>query len=112
MFEGFIGFLLGIWFVVFVIQQLFKHINQQLKEELEQESSATKQFKMHVELVGNQLLCYNNSTMAFICQGSSLKEVLDNFNKRFPGQGFDVTLVSEDAELIETLSKQKQLLDV
>jgi hypothetical protein len=48
--------------------------------------------------------------MAFICQGASLKEVLDNFNKRFPGQ--DVTLVSEDAGLIENLSKQKQLLDV
>jgi hypothetical protein len=106
MFEGFIGFLLGVLFVFFVIRQLFKHID----EAMTTESSDEDRFKLRVELVENQLLCYNNSTMTFICQGSSLKEVLDNFNKRFPGQ--DVTLVSEDAGLIEDLSKQKQLLDV
>jgi len=108
--EGFIGFLLGMLFVVLVIRQLFKHIEHQVAEAMEKESTVADQFKLRVELVENQLLCYNNSTMAFICQGASLKEVLDNFNKRFPGQ--DVTLVSEDAGLIENLSKQKQLLDV
>lgn len=110
MFEGFIGFLLGVLFVFFVIRQLFKHIEHRLAEAMTTESSDEDRFKLRVELVENQLLCYNNSTMTFICQGSSLKEVLDNFNKRFPGQ--DVTLVSEDAGLIEDLSKQKQLLDV
>jgi len=110
MFEGFIGFLLGVLFVFFVILQLFKHIEHRLSESMTTESSDQDRFKLRVELVENQLLCYNNSTMTFICQGSSLKEVLDNFNKRFPGQ--DVTLVSEDAGLIEDLSKQKQLLDV
>jgi len=110
MFEGFIGFLLGVLFVVFVIRQLFKYIEHRLSESMTTESSDEDRFKLRVELVENQLLCYNNSTMTFICQGSSLKEVLDNFNKRFPGQ--DVTLVSEDAGLIEDLSKQKQLLDV
>jgi hypothetical protein len=108
--EGFIGFLLGMLFVVLVIRQLFKHIEHQVAEAMNTGSSDQDQLKLRVELVENQLLCYNNSTMAFICQGSSLKEVLDNFNKRFPGQ--DVTLVSEDAGLIENLSKQKQLLDV
>lgn len=110
--EGFIGFLLGVLFVVLVIRQLFKHIEHQVAEAMEKESTVADQFKLRVELVGNQLLCYNNSTLAFICQGASLKEVLDNFNKRFPGKAMDVTLVSEDAELIEDLSKQKQLLDV
>lgn len=110
MFEGFIGFLLGVLFVFFVIRQLFKHIEHRLSDAMTTESSDEDRFKLRVELVENQFLCYNNSTMTFICQGSSLKEVLDNFNKRFPGQ--DVTLVSEDAGLIENLSKQKQLLDV
>jgi hypothetical protein len=88
-------------------------INRAINRILDQvvpESSEEDQFKLRVELVENQLLCYNNSTMAFICQGASLKEVLDNFNKQFPGR--DVTLVSEDAELIKNLTKQKQLLDV
>ena len=108
--EYFLVFVAGMAASLLILRWAINRAINRILGQMVPESSEEDQFKLRVELVENQLLCYNNSTMAFICQGASLKEVLDNFNKQFPGR--DVTLVSEDAELIKNLTKQKQLLDV
>ena len=108
--EYFLIFVAGMAASMLILRWALNRAINRMMERMVPESSEEHQFKLRIELVENQLLCYNNSTMAFICQGASLKEVMDNFNKQFPGQ--DVILVSEDAGLIENLSKQKQLLDV
>jgi pheromone shutdown protein TraB len=108
--EYFLVFVAGMAASLLILRWAINRAINRILGQMVPESSEEDQFKLRVELVENQLLCYNNSTMAFICQGASLKEVLDNFNKQFPGR--DVTLISEDDELIKNLTKQKQLLDV
>lgn len=110
--EGIIGFILGVLvtaaFLSWAIQRFVNKMLDQVETNAD-EAVEVGRIKLKVELVENQLLCYNSNTMSFVCQGSNLKEVLDNFNKQYPGQ--DVVLVSDDADLIEDLTNQKQLLD-
>jgi hypothetical protein len=40
--------------------------------------------RMRIELVDNQVLCYNVDTHEFICQGHTLDEVIEHFKQRFP----------------------------
>lgn len=49
------------------------------------QSAADNSMRMEVELVENQVMCYNADTKEFICQGQDLAEALKRFRQRFPG---------------------------
>ena len=48
--------------------------------------------RLEIEVVDNQVLCYNADTKEYICQGQTLAQVIDNFKQRFPVAG-DIKLV-------------------
>ena len=67
-------------------------------ETLEQEKStdaATR--RVEIEVVNNQVLCYNADTKEFVCQGQDLPQVIERFKQRFPGT-YDVKLVPANDE--------------
>ena len=48
--------------------------------------------RLEIEVVDNQVLCYNADTKEYICQGQTLAQVINNFKQRFPVAG-DIKLV-------------------
>lgn len=111
MLEGIIGFALGMVFTVTVINILLRRLIIKFLSMVEQDpetAANTSEIKIKIELVDNQLLCYNSSTMAFVCQGADLKEILDKFNSTYPNK--DIKLISDDADLIADLAQQKEKL--
>lgn len=111
MLEGVIGFVLGIVFTVVVVNILLQRLVAKFLAVVEQDpliKPDTSEIKIKIELVDNQLLCYNSSTMAFVCQGANLQEILDKFNATYPNK--DIKLISDDADLIADLAQQKEKL--
>lgn len=107
MLEGIIGFALGMVFTIVVIRQLIFKFLAMIEQDSETQVN-TNEIKIKIELVNNQLLCYNSSTMAFVCQGADLKEILDKFNSTYPNK--DIKLISDNADLIADLAQQKEKL--
>ncbi len=65
---------------------------------LEQEKAAdTATRRVEIEVVDNQVLCYNADTKEFVCQGQDLTQVIERFKQRFPGT-YDVKLVPANDE--------------
>lgn len=54
-------------------------------------------FILRVETVGDGFYIYNQITNEFVCQGKNKEEILQAFNKRFPGRK---ALVDQGHELI------------
>lgn len=96
-FTHLIAFLVGAIAATALIRWAADRFVNRLLAEIEKDSeqkAADNSIKMEVELVENQVMCYNADTKEFICQGQDLAEVLARFKQRFPG--IDGVLVPGD----------------
>ena len=62
-----------------------------------------------VEVDQNQYLCYNSITKVFVCQGQSLKEIVERFNQRYPEKS--AAIYNGDETAVRTLKSQLKDLD-
>jgi hypothetical protein len=62
-----------------------------------------------VEIDNNQYFCYNALTKDFVCQGYSLKEIIERFRLRFPHKA--AAIYDGDATAVRTLRNQMEELD-
>lgn len=101
--------LLGIvsWFVFTwaVSRYLESHQVGLIARDLDQE----RLIPLTVEVDQNQYFCYNSITKAFVCQGHSLKEIIDRFKQRFPEKA--AAIYDGDETAVRTLKSQLKDLD-
>jgi hypothetical protein len=66
-------------------------------DETPEQEKATATRRVEIEVVDNQVLCYNADTKEFVCQGQDLTQVIERFKQQFPGT-YDVKLVPANDE--------------
>jgi hypothetical protein len=71
-----------------------------IAQELEEE----KLIALTVEVDGDQFLCYNAQTMAFVCQGRDLEEIRKRFRERYPRK--NAAIYDGDESAVKTLKQQ------
>jgi hypothetical protein len=106
MMEFLLGALFGFGLAVFILNRAISKVVDSLREEINEIDKKTDahRIELAVEVDGNTYLCYNNSTKAFVCQGTSLKEIQQHFKDRFPD--FDGVIVSAPVEVLKALKQQ------
>jgi hypothetical protein len=62
-----------------------------------------------VEVDSDQYFCYNSITKAFVCQGHSLKEIVERFKQRYPEKS--AAIYNGDETAVRTLKSQLKELD-
>ena len=62
-----------------------------------------------VEVDQNQYFCYNSITKAFVCQGYSLKEIVERFKQLYPEKA--AAIYDGDETAVRTLKSQLKELD-
>lgn len=93
LFTHLVAFLAGAIAASALIRWAAERFVDRLLEEIEKEApSQSKETRLEIEVVDNQVLCYNADTKEYICQGQTLAQVIDNFKQRFPVAG-DIKLV-------------------
>ena len=88
-----VAFLAGAIAASALIRWAANRFIDRLLAEIEKEAPPqSKETRLEIEVVDNQVLCYNADTKEYICQGQTLAQVIDNFKQRFPVAG-DIKLV-------------------
>ena len=82
------------WAAERFVERLLAEVDKTLEQE-KAEDAATR--RVEIEVVDNQVLCYNADTKEFVCQGQDLPQVIERFKQRFPGT-YDVKLVPANDE--------------
>ena len=102
---GVVLFLLFVWVV-----------SRRIRIRFESELSTTMKNLAHerlialtVEIDNNQYFCYNALTKDFVCQGYSLKEIIERFRLRFPDKA--AAIYDGDETAVQTLRSQMKELD-
>jgi hypothetical protein len=102
---GVIAFLIFVWVVA-----------RRLRIQFESELTTTMKNLAHerlialtVEIDNNQYFCYNALTKDFVCQGYSLKEIIERFRMRYPNKA--AAIYDGDATAVQTLRNQMEELD-
>ena len=102
---GVIVFLLFVWLV-----------SRRIRIQFESELSTTMKNLAHerlialtVEIDNNQYFCYNALTKDFVCQGYSLKEIIERFRLRYPNKA--AAIYDGDETAVKTLRNQMEELD-
>lgn len=72
--------------------------------EIAQEIETEKLIALTVEVDGDQYLCYNAQTMAFVCQGRNLEEIRERFSQRYPSK--NAAIYNGDESAVRTLKQQ------
>jgi ATP-dependent exoDNAse (exonuclease V) beta subunit len=106
------GFIAAITFVNWAVNQMVHRIRQSLKEALkeadkpgvEDQVIEGKIIPLTIEVQNDLYYCYNSNTNQFVCQGADVEEIIQCFNKRFPG--LDAALESGDEQALNTLRQQ------
>lgn len=62
-----------------------------------------------VEVDQDQYFCYNTITKAFVCQGNSLKEIVERFKLRYPDKS--AAIYDGDETAVRVLKKQMKELN-
>jgi len=103
--EFLLGLLLGFGLAIFILNRAISKLVDSLREEFEEvDNTGSTRIELAIEVDGNTYLCYNNSTKAFVCQGTTLKEIQQNFKDRYPQ--FDGVIVSGPVEVLKSLKQQ------
>jgi hypothetical protein len=95
-----------IWFVFTWL--VSRHLERQIGsvvQDLDQE----RLIPLTVEVDQNQYFCYNTITKDFVCQGHSLKEIVDRFKQRYPDKS--AAIYDGDETAVRTLKSQLKDLD-
>ena len=102
---GVIVFLLFVWILSRRIRIQFESELSTTMKNLAQE----RLIALTVEIDNNQYFCYNALTKDFVCQGYSLKEIIERFRLRFPHKA--AAIYDGDATAVKTLRNQMEELD-
>ncbi len=95
-----------IWFVF--TWAVSRHLERQIGsvvQDLDQE----RLIPLTVEVEQNQYFCYNTITKAFVCQGHSLKEIVERFKLRYPDKA--AAIYDGDETAVRVLKSQLEQLD-
>ena len=102
---GVILFLLFVWAVARRLRVQFESDIESTMEKLAQE----RLIALTVEIDNNQYFCYNALTKDFVCQGYSLKEIIERFRLRYPHKA--AAIYDGDETAVRTLRNQMEELD-
>ena len=102
---GVIVFLLFVWAVSRRLQIRFESELSTTMKNLAQE----RLIALTVEIDNNQYFCYNALTKDFVCQGYSLKEIIERFRLRYPHKA--AAIYDGDETAVKTLRNQMEELD-
>ena len=100
--------LLGIvsWFIfTWAVSRYLERQIRSVVQELDQEQL----IPLTVEVDQNQYFCYNTITKAFVCQGHSLKEIVERFKLRYPDKA--AAIYDGDETAVRVLKSQLEQLD-
>ena len=113
LFTHVVAFLAGALAATALIRWAAERFVDRLLAEIEKDSeqkTADNNIRMQIELVENQVLCYNADTKEFICQGQDLAEVLKRFKQRFPGTD-GVLIPGDDPAAREWIRTEMKKID-
>ena len=102
---GVIVFLLFVWIISRRIQFRVDSEISGVIEKLAQD----RLIALTVEIDNNQYFCYNALTKDFVCQGYSLKEIIERFRLRYPDKA--AAIYDGDKTSVQTLKSQMDQLD-
>jgi len=102
---GVIVFLLFVWAISRRIQFRIDSEISGVIEKLAQDQLIA----LTVEIDNNQYFCYNALTKDFVCQGYSLKEIIERFRLRYPDKA--AAIYDGDETAVQTLKSQMDQLD-
>lgn len=92
------AFLAGAIAATALIRWAANRFIDRLLTEIEKDSEVKPQeTRLEIEVVNNQVLCYNADTKEYICQGQTLAQVIDNYKQRFPVAGGIKLVPANDA---------------
>ena len=98
---GMITWFVFTWAVSRYLERQIDSVVQDLDQEL--------LIPLTVEVDQNQYFCYNSITKAFVCQGHSLKEIVERFKYRYPEKS--AAIYDGDETAVRTLKSQLKDLD-
>jgi hypothetical protein len=102
---GVILFLLFVWAVARRLQIRVDSELSGIMEKIAQE----RLIALTVEIDNNQYFCYNALTKDFVCQGYSLKEIVERFRLRYPNKA--AAIYDGDEIAVRTLKNQMKDID-
>ena len=102
---GVVLFLLVVWMLSRRIQIRFESELSTTMKNLAQE----RLIALTVEIDNNQYFCYNALTKDFVCQGYSLKEIIERFRLRYPHKA--AAIYDGDETAVKTLRSQMKDMD-
>ena len=102
---GVIVFLIFVWAVARRLQVRVDSDLESIMEKLAQE----RLIALTVEIDNNQYFCYNALTKDFVCQGYSLKEIIERFRLRYPNKA--AAIYDGDEIAVRTLKNQLKDID-
>ena len=102
---GVIVFLLFVWIISRRIQFRVDSEISGIVEKLAQD----RLIALTEEIDNNQYFCYNALTKDFVCQGYSLKEIIERFRLRYPNKA--AAIYDGDEIAVKTLKSQLEDLD-
>ena len=102
---GVVLFLLFVWAVSRRLRIQFESELGTTMKNLAQE----RLIALTVEIDNNQYFCYNALTKDFVCQGHSLKEIIERFRLRYPNKA--AAIYDGDETAVQTLRNQMEELD-
>jgi len=102
---GVVLFLLFVWAVSRRLRIQFESELGTTMKNLAQE----RLIALTVEIDNNQYFCYNALTKDFVCQGHSLKEIIERFRLRFPNKA--AAIYDGDETAVKTLRSQMKEMD-
>ena len=95
-----------IWFVFTWL--VSRHLERQIGSVV-RDLDREQLIPLTVEVDQNQYFCYNSITKAFVCQGHSLKEIVDRFKQRYPEKS--AAIYDGDETAVRTLKSQLKDID-
>lgn len=102
-----------IWFAIaymsarLLISWLLARLTREIRGEIEEFANrldSGKLIPVTVEVDQEQYFCYNAITKDFVCQGHSLKEIVERFSKRFPES--KLAIYNGDEAAVQALKEQ------
>jgi hypothetical protein len=100
--------LFGILIWLVFTRVVSRHLERQIDSVI-QDLDQERLIPLTVEVNNNQYFCYNTITKDFVCQGYSLKEIVERFKLRYPDKA--AAIYDGDETAVRVLKSQLDQLD-
>lgn len=97
-----IGCAMIVGYAWYLYRDLKNRIDQMIKEVIEEAEADL--IGLDIELDNGKYFCYNNKDKQFVCQGSTVAEIKQAFQARFPGK--TAYLAGGDPEVVATFKTE------